>query len=1161
MSFAVKSAVTGIYANTSSGATTVESGTTGPASNTASLGVGLINIAEAFAPSTIVSGGVSTLTFTLTNPTGVAQTNGAFGDTLANMAVAANQSTGGTCSPATALTAGQTALGFAGLNIPAAGCTITLTVTSSSVGAQANAAGGVSTALLPAGPAASAATLDVLGKPTLAKAFSPATIAPGATSTLTFTLANPGPVALTGASFTDSYGASGLVNATPLVVGGSCTGVATGATAGGNSFNVTAAAIPANASCTITVMVTAAAVGSYDNTASGIATNETGAAGTGSNTATLSVANPPTIAKAFGTNPISQGGTSVITFTLANGNSIALTNLNFTDALSSMSVANPATIGGTCAGAANAPALVTGATTLNLTVPSLAAGASCTVTVPVTSSLSGTWSNTASGVTSAQTPVAGAASNTATLTVLSPPSLAKTFAPGSIQAGATSVMTFTLTNPNASTALTNVGFTDALANMSVASAAIGGTCTGTTNTPALVAGATSLDLSVPSLAGGASCTVTITVTSTVMSPAAGHPNTTGAVSSTETAVNPGAPATGNLIVYAPPTIAKSFSPTSIASGGTSTVTFTLTNPNALGLTNIRFTDDLPTNLSNTAAQTFVGGGRGTCTGTIPTTKAAGALDPITFSSTNLGPGASCTILMDVTSSTVGFYTNTVTNVLSDQTPAATTGGSDNLSVGRITITKAFSASTAQTNGTATLTFTITNGSGGNRTGLAFTDGFPAGMVAVGGAVTTGGTCTSLAPTSVAANATSYNLTALNLNTNVTCTISFPVKLTSAGAKSNTVTGSAPTQFNGATDTATITVFDAPTIAKSFAPSTIAAGGTSTLTFTLANPNAFAALTGAAFTDALANMAISGAQSVGGTCAGTTPSSLANGATALSFGGITVPAGGSCTVTVVVASSTPGVQPNTASGVSTTQTPAAGANSGAVNLTVAGINLSKAFGPASRPLGVATTLTFTLASTQAVNWSALAFTDTLAPGLVVASPSNAVTTCGAGTITAAAGGNSIALSGGTMASGGEPLHGERRRGEQRGRHLHQRWHEHRLPLARHGVQRRGGERAVLQQRHARQGVRRVLDRRERHDDAHVHAHQSRRLARGLRPGLYRHVPGGVVVAATPGATNTCGATFAPSARCSSATLAGASLGAGAASARRRSTSPRACWATT
>ncbi len=317
---------------------------------------------------------------------------------------------------------------------------------------------------------------------------------------------------------------------------------------------------------------------------------------------------------------------------------------------------------------------------------------------------------------------------------------------------------------------------------------------------------------------------------------------------------------------------------------------------------------------------------------------------------------------------------------------------------------------------------MVNNSGANQSGLQFTDTFPAGLTAVGGvgaATLAGAGCSGLAPTNVTAGATAYNLTGLTINNGSTCTISLAVQGTTSGVKTNVVNGTGGTPLAGRSDSAMLTVFAAPAIAKSFIPATIAAGGTSTLTLTLANPNAFAALAGAAFTDTLANMAVSGAQTVGGTCAGTTPSTLANGATNLSFTGITIPAGGSCTVAFVVSSSVPGVQPNTASGVTTTQTPTAGANSGAVNLTVGGVNITKAFANATRPLGLPTTLTIILTSPQAVAWSGLAFTDTLPANLVIASPANAGTTCGAGTVTASPGTGVVSLSGGTMAAGASP----------------------------------------------------------------------------------------------------------------------------------------------
>ena len=125
---------------------------------------------------------------------------------------------------------------------------------------------------------------------------------------------------------------------------------------------------------------------------------------------------------------------------------------------------------------------------------------------------------------------------------------------------------------------------------------------------------------------------------------------------------------------------------------------------------------------------------------------------------------------------------------------------------------------------------------------------------------------------------------------------------------------------------------APTIVKAFNPTSIAAGAQSTVTLTLTNTD-LAAQTNASFTDTLANMAISGAQASGGTCVGAGSNIFANSVTALTFSGITVPANSSCTVTIVVTSSTVAANPNSTSGVTTTQDGGPGAGSNVATLTV------------------------------------------------------------------------------------------------------------------------------------------------------------------------------------------------------------------------------------
>jgi hypothetical protein len=104
-----------------------------------------------------------------------------------------------------------------------------------------------------------------------------------------------------------------------------------------------------------------------------------------------------------------------------------------------------------------------------------------------------------------------------------------------------------------------------------------------------------------------------------------------------------------------------------------------------------------------------------------------------------------------------------------------------------------------------------------------------------------------------------------------------------------------------------------------------------MTLVLTNPNAVA-LTGLSFTDGMTNMALATLPSVGGTCTGVTTTS-AGGASSFTVTGGTIPASGSCTITVQVSSSIVGTWPNQTSGVTTTQTPTAGSQSNTASLTV------------------------------------------------------------------------------------------------------------------------------------------------------------------------------------------------------------------------------------
>ena len=106
-----------------------------------------------------------------------------------------------------------------------------------------------------------------------AKSFAPPSIASGATSVLTIQLTNTNSRSLTAISFTDTLPANVMNAAVPnaAVSGAGC--IATfAAPAGGGTFGVTAATIPAGTMCTYTVTVTSSTVGSHPD-ATGTVTN------------------------------------------------------------------------------------------------------------------------------------------------------------------------------------------------------------------------------------------------------------------------------------------------------------------------------------------------------------------------------------------------------------------------------------------------------------------------------------------------------------------------------------------------------------------------------------------------------------------------------------------------------------------------------------------------------------------------------------------------------------------------------------------------------------------------------------------------------------------------------------------------------------------------
>ncbi len=230
---------------------------------------------------------------------------------------------------------------------------------------------------------------------------------------------------------------------------------------------------------------------------------------------------------------------------------------------------------------------------------------------------------------------------------------------------------------------------------------------------------------------------------------------------------------------------------------------------------------------------------------------------ISFSGGSIGASTICTIVVDVTSSTIGTHTN----VSGDLTSSAGNSGTatDDLNVvgSAPGFAKTFSPSSVFVGGGSTLTFTIDNSANASSAfNLNFTDNFPVG-IAVASPANAATTCTGGTLTAVAGSSSvSYSGTG-SVAAGATCTITVDVTGTAVGAQNNS-SGSL-SYFNGISTVnsgkanATLTVNGSPLlITKAFTDDPVAPGGTVTLEFTIQNNDRNFPATGVAFTDNLAS---------------------------------------------------------------------------------------------------------------------------------------------------------------------------------------------------------------------------------------------------------------------------------------------------------------------
>jgi len=383
------------------------------------------------------------------------------------------------------------------------------------------------------------------------------------------------------------------------------------ADAGATSLSFSGGTLSFNAAgtltCTVSVDVKGVSDGLQNNTSGNVSATDLGGLTGNTASASVTVINPPAIAKAFGAPTIPLNGSASLTFTVTSSNaSLTLNGVAFTDSLpAGLVVSTPGNLSSNCGGTATA---ADGSSSASLSGATLAPGASCTLSLNVKGTTAGVKNNS---VTASSTNAGNGNTSNASLTVVAPPTIAKLFGAASMALNGTTSLSFTINNPNTSTTLTGIGFSDTLpGGLAIATpngqtgSCGGGTITATQNTIIIsLAGA--------SLAASASCNFAVNVKAT----GAGlKTNTTGNITSVEGGTGATAMASVTVNKFASTTALTTACPTTFVANQAVTMTATVTGYSPTGTTTF---DDGAVSIGGCTSVALSSGAANCMTSTLP----------------------------------------------------------------------------------------------------------------------------------------------------------------------------------------------------------------------------------------------------------------------------------------------------------------------------------------------------------------------------------------------------------------------------------------------------------------------------------------------------------------------------------------------------------------
>ena len=954
-------------------------------------------------------------------------------------------------------------------------------------------------------PAASDATrnITVQSPLTVLKSFAHGTVSSGESDSFTITLSNTANADLTVTTFTDSPidgvvgigGGAGVLGSGLVATGGStsCAGGSVNTISSGDGITLTGGTIPANGFCTITVNFTAAAQTtqvpvSYTNTiAQGAVGVSTAGIVSQSRSASVLVADELRVLKTASPSQAAPGNPVTYSVTVQNFSSSAINNVTINDSLPTNFTYltgnnfNPS-LPGSCGALTETSAL--GASSAQFTIGTLPARAGinspgvCTVTF---------WAmvdpNAADNVSTVNTINAnevcynGGATCNGSSTSSSPSSTrteATVFSATKRFNGTTSTVTLsegtiatlsvTLANISANP-LTNVTLSDTFpidgtGQLQVASPANASTTCGGTITA--VAGTSSLALNgatVPARANngtGASGSCVLNVD--VIGPA-GTYNNVAQLAATQTfandttgAINPFNTNNARLVYLSSLAATKSFTPSSVSTGGQSRVTVRLSNSGAVALTNVSVTDPLPGGmvLANPVNAST------TCAGSPVFSAATVGTSSLTLQGANIAGLGSCDVLFDVVATGGANWTNTIPSgsITADggvRNVAAISAVLSNQSPTAISVAKATNPSTLTFPGqTSELTLTFINGNLAV-TNLSVTDfftvdgrsGSPLNGMAIAATPNASTTCVG-GVVSAVAGGTEVSLNGVTMAANASCTVALNVTSTAVGGITNFIPISAITTDQGLTNsgqaTTSLTTQSNIGVVKKFTPNVVKPGQRSRLRITFFNPTTLPMANVSVIDTLPAGVTVPGGANPTTTCTGATVSSPSTNQVHISGGNIIASSGStaeSCYAEIDVTVAAQGEYTNIipagsvtalAGGESVSNSqPSSDTLLAKAPLTIhtaftnktldSGNPVSFTTGSDSANPGDPVTMTIRLDNPNVQQLTGTTFLDALPTNLVVAQTANASTTCVGGFVDALASATTVRLANAIIPAGG------------------------------------------------------------------------------------------------------------------------------------------------